>query len=152
MADRKRCSTCDRMFQRNPKYSAAQWNRATYCSNLCRGKSLAVERVLCACRCGERVSKSRTRYRPGHNPHPERRKAVKFDGRRWYVHDRMGRKVYWARVVMMGEIGRELLPGEVVHHVNGDREDDRPSNLALYASHAAHMRDEYVAGNLPAMN
>jgi len=48
--------------------------------------------------------------------------------------------VYEHRLVMEKHIGRLLKKGEVVHHINRDRADNRIANLELVASQAEHMR------------
>lgn len=50
--------------------------------------------------------------------------------RKIYVED--GRHILEHRYVMEKIIGRKLLPTESVHHLNGDKSDNKPSNLEMW--------------------
>lgn len=53
--------------------------------------------------------------------------------------------VYEHRLVMEAKLGRLLLPGEVVDHIDCNPANNAPDNLRLHASRADHVRDHYRA-------
>lgn len=49
---------------------------------------------------------------------------------------------------MEKEIGRYLSPGEVVHHIDGDRSNNSLSNLELFETNGKHLASE-LKGRIP---
>lgn len=42
------------------------------------------------------------------------------------------------RVIAEKMIGRKLLPGEVVHHIDGNKRNNTPSNLMVFKNQSEH--------------
>jgi len=57
--------------------------------------------------------------------------------RKGYYRFRDSRK-YFHIWVMEKKIGKKLRKGEVVHHINGNKLDNNPSNLMVFSSQEEH--------------
>lgn len=82
--------------------------------------------------------------------HPNWKGGRYLLGRYWYrycpEHPHATKAGYVAehRLVMEGVIGAFLQPQEVVHHIDGNPDNNDPQNLRLFSSNAEHLKHELV--------
>ncbi len=63
---------------------------------------------------------------------------VRKDGYRMFQIE--GKDILEHRLVMEEKLGRPLTDREVVHHINGNRLDNRIENLMLFSTNSEHIR------------
>jgi hypothetical protein len=47
---------------------------------------------------------------------------------------------------MEQKLGRRLKLREVVHHIDGDKTNNRPENLAVFSNHGEHLKGHWAEG------
>lgn len=139
MPDWKLCERCGEEFFRPTHYylTNRDWGRRRFCSPKCSARTTAEKRFgrlhpTCECGCGQWCQH---RYVPGHKP-PAR--TITSSG---YVRlyrpehplaDKKG-AIREHRYVLY-EAGVAIPPGHVVHHINGDKTDNRLENLKVMSA------------------
>lgn len=129
--------------------------------NFFKGKGMPLTK-LCECGCGNptpiatrtRTKRGQIKGKPlrfinGHNARllsseeQKRRASFKDPNRQRYSGSRNNYVKYYGRhihrVVAEQKLGRALLPGEIVHHKDGDKWNNHPDNLEVMTQ-AEHVR------------
>lgn len=121
MAIRVKCCECGKEFEVPPSRYAR--SKELFCSKTCHMKKM--NRELNPTRMTSTVREKLSLARLGTG---EGKTYMRQNGR--HVHRTAAEEV----------LGRPLLPGEVVHHINGDKRDNSPGNLMVFPSQAEHAR------------
>lgn len=150
------CTWCDTEFNIKP----SKLKERNFCSRECYWQFKARNQIKTNCfRCGKSVvkplSKASERSFCSHqckmktlneelNPHRmtmdvrlKLRKARLNKGQKDSYEKIFGQHAH--RWVAELKLGRKLKPGEVVHHINGNKRNNKPSNLMVFSSQADHL-------------
>ena len=121
--------------------------KCDYCGKVFdRWPSCIKEHNFCSRECAKTFTGPRmTAYNREHNSEAmtiERRQSIRnahlgLGGKKTYEKT-FGRHTH--RVVAEQMMGRPLRPGEIVHHINGDKRDNRTENLQVLSSQAEHRK------------
>lgn len=117
-----RCDWCHATFQRYP----SKIQKTNFCSRSCLGKY-------------------RTKYWVGPEAaHWQGGQVSDRDRVKWHLpwHPLANAQgyVYRYRIVAELKLGRPLKSGEVVHHLDGNQQNDHPDNLEILPNQAEHAR------------
>ena len=136
---------CDYCGKEYTSYQCGKYNH--FCSIECRrlGAYLMSQNITVEDR--ERRSKQIIRVNKTMNNHGERRKrqAEKLRGRGSGKGYTKVNGVHRHRVVAEKMLGRPLKPGEIVHHIDGNKKNDTPENLKVMTQ-SDHIREHLLRG------
>lgn len=153
MIKTKQCFICGKILTKIPKQTYKEWDNQKYCSRKCKYKWMG----------GQHFS-PKTEFKKGQIPWNKGIEYTKIRGEKhwnWqsgkskirrYIERHIPNHPFankWGyvpehRLVMERKLGRYLLPKEVVHHINGNKKDNRPENLLVFPSNGKHSKFHYL--------
>lgn len=115
------CAGCGRLVKYRPPSQRKRTARV-FCSNACHMRTMNAE-------LNPARMNSETR---------EKLRNAKLDSGRGSTYSKIFGK-HAHRVVAAQILGRDLAPGEVVHHVDGNKRNNSPENLMVFSSQGEHL-------------
>lgn len=130
----KKCGHCKKEFKKNPEFSYEKYEKQKFCSRVCGLYS--------------RKGEKRPNASGANHPHWKGGKRTSAWGyillsRPNHPYAQSHGYILEHRLVMENHLGRYLHPKEVIHHINGDKIDNRIENLELLKSQSEHTKRHF---------
>ena len=145
------CATCGKVFTVPICDHRTQEGTIKYCSKECSYQGSRTRKPVRCLYCGKEFETTRLKFcspKCGN----EYKKAQNPGNGFWYENGYIviynhGKPIKEHIKIIQDIIGRELMPGEIVHHINGIKDDNRPENLILMSDgeHSRYHRKLEVA-------
>lgn len=116
-----KCDNCGKIFKTYKCYNKRKRNHR-FCSKKCEGEFRKYKNSI--------FKNPSEKWVGGHISKSTGYKYIKVNGKQIEEH----------RLVMMQHIGRKLLTDEVVHHINGNKLDNRIDNLIILTK-SQHLKE-----------
>ena len=120
------CERCGRLVY-IPK---ARQKKFRFCSYSCHAKTIFTPELLKKIKRG--TGPNHWRWKKGGCKRKDGYILITIDGKRMFQH----------RYIMEKYLGRKLIKDENVHHINGNKSDNRIKNLRLYKTKSEHSIKE----------
>jgi hypothetical protein len=120
---KKRCLTCKNWFYKQPSDSKKYWKKKKYCSILCSRTLIKKGTIPWNKGLPGLKGKNSPSYKGGKNVGKNGYVRILIEGKGTYAYEH--------RIAMETFLGRKLVKGEIIHHKNHDRTDNRIENLEL---------------------
>jgi len=149
----QKCLECASVF--SVKQSEIDRGRGKFCSRICFDKYRNMGKFIICTNCGKEKWYPTNRWKRNKSGLFFCSRKCNFEYQKgvnstlykngkyldWYIH---GEKNKWLhRLLVEGYIGRDLVRGEIVHHIDGDRTNNKLNNLYIYTSNGEHIKSHF---------
>lgn len=155
MVELKICPACGKLIERKQNETPHKYARRRFCNRKCFMDSSRIE-VRCAF-CGKDIIKKKCLIKGFAKSFCNKKCESMFGNlgentelkgsyvcTKGYDNRKVnGKYVGLHRIVMSRHLGRPLLKSEIVHHMNGNRRDNRLENLCI-VSNSTHEHGTYI--------